>query len=164
MRICVIVVAIVVLFSATNGCTPAEPPDVARSKSAMSFHYMDDVGNCSLYFQVKDYAQSRQISDELDLICKPDVSTCPAWTAKRADVGLSATHPRRSAILERSLHRHLATAAASADSWWLDVPEQNELAAWMDNYCSANPEHPTVQGAFRFVEEQKERERREATK
>ena len=140
------------------------PPDVARSNSAMSFHYMDNVGNCSFYLDAKDGKQMKQISDELDLICKPDVSTCPAWIAKRADVGLPATHPHRSAILERSLHRHLAKAAASADSWWLDVPEQNELAAWMDNYCSANPEHPTVQGAFSFVEEQKERERTEVSK
>ena len=138
------VVAIVVLLSATSGCTPAEPPDVARSKSPVFFHYNDDVGNCSLHFHVPDIEHVKLISDELDLICKPDVSTCLAWSAKRTAVGLPATHPRRSAILERSLHRYLTKAAASADSWWLDVPEKNELAAWVDEYCAANPEHLTV--------------------
>ena len=141
-----------------------EPPDVARSKSPVSFHYNDDVGNCSLYLQARDFEHMKQISDELDLVCKPDVSTCSTWIAKRADVGLPATHPQRSAILERSLHRHLTKAAASADSWWLDVPEKNELAAWVDKYCAANPEHLTSEGAFRFVGEQIEREKGEAAK
>ncbi len=141
-----------------------EPPQVPRSDGAMSFHYMDDFGNCSLYLDVRNVKEAAQIRRELDLICKPAVITCLDWSTKRADVGLPATHPRRSAILERSLHGHLAGAAASTDRWRLNVPEKNELAAWMDNYCNANPDHPTAEGGFRFVEEQKERERNAAPK
>jgi hypothetical protein len=161
MRIGLVVLAIGILLAATPGCTPADPSDLAHSNTELNFHYMDPVGNCSFYLTAT-LEQMREMTDELDRICKPAVATCTDWTAKRAKVGLPATHPRRSAILEPSLHFHLSKAAASADSWRLDVPEKNELAAWMDNYCRVNPEHTTVQGAFRFVAEQKERERTES--
>lgn len=161
MRIRVVILAAGVLLSATLGCTPADPPDAADSNTEFNFDYHDQVGNCSFYLAAT-LEQMRQMSEELDRICNPAVTTCLDWTAKRAKVGLPATHPRRSAILERSLHFHLSKAAASADSWWLDVPEKKELAAWMDNYCRANPEHTTVRGAFKFVAEQKERESKES--
>jgi hypothetical protein len=38
----------------------------------VSFHSIDDVGNCSRYFQLKDCGQYPQINKELDRTWMPD--------------------------------------------------------------------------------------------